>query len=166
MNAKTPSLTQRLRSKNDAWNASAHGNRRVDSLRRRPVRRGLVAGSFLLLLSAVMLVWANVTGVWYLAVALLFVAAGWMLTVVMRAHWPDQALDERLVAVRNDAYRTSYRILGVVTGLGIFAVSAAWQVQAANFDLEPHQLRAVLLAFVGLALMMPAAVLAWREREV
>lgn len=77
-----------------------------------------------------------------------------------------RGLDERLVAVRNAAYRTSYGIVGVVTGLALLAISVAWETQWMAFAFEPSHLRALLLGFVGVAVMMPTAVLAWREREV
>lgn len=173
MNAQPRTWIQQLRSKRDARYASKLQEQRFDALRRQPVRRGLVVGSFLLLLGAVRLVWGDASAevevgphVLYLAAGLLFVAGMALLSVTVRAHWPDRALDERLVAVRNAAYRTSYGIVGVVTGLALLAISVAWETQRMAFAFEPSHLRALLLGFVGVAVMMPTAVLAWREREV
>lgn len=96
---------------------------------------------------------------------------GWVLlnrAVRLIAEAPDQALDERLVAVRNAAYRTAYRMVAVVTGLTLLAVSLAVDERLGwtAFDLDGHHLRSLLIGFVALAALMPTAVLAWREREV
>lgn len=166
MNARSPSLICHMRERRDARYSSKRHAQRNEVLRRRPVRRALVVGSFLLLLAAVVLVWGNASsGAIYLAVGLLFVAGVALLNVTMRAQWPDRALDERLVAVRDAAYRSSYRVVAAVTALGLLSVSVVWQTRS-GFTLEPHHLRALLLAFVGLTFMMPTAVLAWREREI
>ncbi|MGH3504816.1 MAG: hypothetical protein ACRDQA_28560 [Nocardioidaceae bacterium] len=45
-------------------------------------------------------------------------------------------------------------------------MSLAWEIDQVPYVFEAHHLRALLLAFVGAALMMPGAVLAWREREI
>lgn len=173
MNAPTPTWVQHLRDKRDASYASKLQHQRFDMLRRRPVRRVLVVASFLLLAAAVALVWRDASAevevgshALYLAAGLLFVAGMTLLNVTMRAHWPDRALDERLVAVRNAAYRSSYRIVAVVTGLALLAISVAWETPWVAFAFQPHHLPALLLAFAGIAGMMPTAVLAWRERDV
>ncbi len=89
-------------------------------------------------------------------------------TVRHVADAPNQVLDERLVAVRNAAYRTSYRIIGVVTGLALATLSVAVDERFAwvPFALERHHFRTLLLGFLALVILMPSAVLAWREHEV
>lgn len=169
MRTTAPTWIAHLRDRRDARYASKLQQHRFGPLRARPVRRGLVVASFLLLGGAVALIWnpaIAAAGMLYLAAGLLFAAAIGLLNVTMRAHWPDRALDERLVTVRNAAYRSSYRVVGVITGLGLLAASLAWQSPPLGFTFEPHHLRALLLAFVGLSLMMPTAVLAWRERDI
>lgn len=173
MNGQARTRIRNQSAKRVARYTSKLHDERFDALRGRPVRRGLVVVSFLLLLGAVALVWRDGAAeveaglqILYLVVALLAVSGFTLVNIAVRAHWPEQALDERLVAVRNAAHHTAFRIVGVITGLALFAVSLAWEVEQIPFTFEPHHLRALMLAFVGLAVMLPGAVLAWREREV
>lgn len=173
MNAYARTWIQQQRSRREARYASKLHDERFGALRSQPARRGLVVTSFLLLFNAIALIWRDSTAkveagfhVVYLVVTLLTVSGFALVNVAVRAHWPEQALDERLIAVRNAAHRTAFRILGIITGLALFVVSIVWEAEQIPFVLEPQHLRALLLAFVGLALIMPGAVLAWREREI
>lgn len=139
---------------------------RFDALRTPRVRRGLVVASFLLWLSSTIVLAGWDFENLFLVLGVLTISGALLLnrTVRLVADAPDQALDERLVAVRNAAYRTSYRVLVVVTGLALFAVSLVETL--GWFDLQGHHLRALLWGFLGVAILLPSAVLAWREREV
>lgn len=172
MNAQPRAWIQQQRSKRDARYASRlHHDERFDALRTPLVRRGLVIASVLLWLGAVVLTWWDVgAGNVFLIAAALMLGCYLLLHRAVRhvADAPDQALDERFVAVRNAAYRTSYRIVGIVTGLALLGMSLAVDERFAwtAFDLDGHHLRALLFGFAGVAIAMPTAVLAWREREV
>lgn len=169
MNAR-PSWADRKRSEREARYAAKLHDDRLTGLRRHSVRRTLVIVSIVLLLAAVTLVWWNPSGdalqLLYVAVALLAVAGFSILNVTVRVNWPENSLDERLAIARNAAYRTAYVIVGWLTGIALLAIGLAWQLDQIPFALEPHHLRAVILAFAGAALMTPSAVLAWRERDV
>jgi hypothetical protein len=81
---------------------------------------------------------------------------------------PDAALDERLVGVRDAAYRTAYKAVFGPTVLAILALAIAagdgWFVS--GFDVEQRHLEALFFAFALGAGMSTSAVLAWKEREV
>lgn len=172
MNAQPRTWVRQLRSKRDARYASTlRSDERFDVFRSLPARRGLVVATFLLWLSAVALTWWDVrAGNVFLVAGILMLGCYLLLNRAVRlvADAPDQALDERLVAVRNAAYRTSYRTLIVVTGLTLAGLSLAVDERLAwvAFDLEGHHLRALLFGFLGAAILLPTAVLAWRERDV
>lgn len=55
-----------------------------------------------------------------------------------------------------------------MTGLALatMAVAADERFTWTAFDLDGHHLRALLFAFLGIAITVPSAVLAWHEREV
>lgn len=169
MNTQSSWIDRKRTEREERYAAQLHDDR-LTGLRRHGARRTLVIVSMVLWLVAVALIWWNPSGnglqLLYVAVALLAVAGFAILNITVRVHWPEKALDERLVAARNAAYRTAYVIVGWSTGIALLMISVSWQVDQIPFALEPHHLRAVILAFSGAALMMPSAILAWRERDV
>ena len=81
------------------------------------------------------------------------------------ANAPDPALDERQQRVRDRAYLHSYQTFaGLVTLAGFYAAFAwdtGWWLPATW-----NQVQAVMWGVLLLALTLPAAVVAWTERDM
>src|ERR1700674_5824238 len=154
-----------------AWSPRPPISSRVGS---RSLRRRVVIamyGSYLLIALGMQLSF-QVSGKWLTAglvvLALVAVAAatlsnGWLgrRTYVNAPQLADRELDERLVLIKNRAYRTAYKI---IAPLVIIAGPLAYVV----LSIEPgsHGVSHALLIFGGLALVvttLPTAIVAWRE---
>jgi uncharacterized membrane protein len=75
----------------------------------------------------------------------------------------DRELDERLVQVKNQAYRTAFQIFG-------FLVVCAWPLSLLLASVEPgvRGTTGALLLFGGVSLVvttLPTAIVAWREPD-
>jgi uncharacterized membrane protein len=146
---------------------------RMDRLRTLAARRTLVVVGYLLAATAAGLAWWDPPGLAELAVYLTFLVGVGLWLLLQRVvrgvvDAPDEALDERLVAVRDAAYRTAHTAVFGATGVAIFALMFAagdgWFVS--GFDVEQRHLEALFFAFALGAGMSTSAVLAWKEREV
>ncbi len=99
------------------------------------------------------------------AVAIVTVSWIWLgrRTYVNSPQLPDSELDERLLQVKNQAYRTAYRIFGAL-------VLIAWPLSLLLLVNDPggNGITTALLIFGGVALLMttlPTAIVAWREPD-
>lgn len=74
---------------------------------------------------------------------------------------PDAAPDERLVAVRNAAYRTGYPalVVGTMAAMLVLLIGVGEAV-------EGRHVSALFFTFALGAMLTPTAVLAWREPEI
>jgi len=85
------------------------------------------------------------------------------------ANKTDADLDERQTAVRNDAHRTAYQILGNVIMGALFLLwvttgplgDTAWTPQFSN----PNVMTPTLSTTLWIYLSLPTAVIAWREPD-
>jgi uncharacterized integral membrane protein len=139
---------------------------RFDRLRSVASRR-LLVGLVAALVAAVTLVaWQDEV---FLLLPLLLVtaAAGALLrrSVRLVADAPDEALDERLVAVRDRAYRTAYSIHVSVTMLALLLVFMAMDAARVDFALEARHLHALFWLVTCGGILLPSAVVALRDRE-
>ncbi len=99
------------------------------------------------------------------AVAIVTVSSVWLgrRTYVNSPQLPDSELDERLVQVKNQAYRTAFRIFGAL-------VLIAWPLSLLLLVNIPggNGITGTFMIFGGVALLMttlPTAVVAWREPD-
>jgi hypothetical protein len=100
------------------------------------------------------LVWAN------LIIQLIWVSRR---TIISTPNLKDAELDERLVQIRNAAFRTAFRVFGLVALIGLIAAIEAIQLQPNNEGF----LNAWLI-FFGVAMLattLPTAIVAWREPD-
>jgi hypothetical protein len=100
------------------------------------------------------LLWANliIQGVWV-----------GRRTIISTPALKDAELDERLVQIRNAAFRTAFRAFALVALIGWIAAISAVQLQPNNEGF----LNAWLI-FFGVALLastLPTAIVAWREPD-
>lgn len=86
--------------------------------------------------------------------------------VRLTADAPDAALDERLIARRDAAYRLAYVVLATGTMLGLLALFIASDAQSIAFAVEARHLHGLFWLFTGMAALLPSAVLAWTEPEI
>ena len=138
-----------------------------DRLRSVRARRGLTLVAFGLLAVAVGAVWVDSLMVGLL-VGALTVAAGTALrrTVRLTADAPDEALGERQIARRDAAYRFAYILLATGIMLTLLVLYIAADAPRIGFDLEPRHLHALFWSVTGLGMLLPSAVLAWREPRI
>lgn len=142
----------------------------IGSLRSLPARRALVIAGYLLLFTA------SILGLWDLqdlsafAAPLLYLLGFgvWLLlrrTLRYIDDASDDALDERQIALRNAAYRTSY--IAVTAAALVAIVALMFYARFATGDvIEGRHLENLMLTLALGATLTPAAVLAWRQREV
>lgn len=150
------------------------GGRVRTALRRRRVRRAAVVGSYLLLAAALVLQWWGdevfAANGWLVVRVVLFLAGFAGLEAVraaVRADALDVEPDERLTAIRDEAYRAAYMVVVLVPAVGLNASGIAWDLGA--FDgvaFESRHLLTLGLAWILVAIWLPTSILAWREREV
>ncbi|MDQ6721161.1 MAG: hypothetical protein M3003_10270 [Candidatus Dormibacteraeota bacterium] len=157
----------------EAWSPKPPISSRVGS---RSLRRKVVVamyGSYLLIALGMQLSF-QASGRWMtaglgvlavVAVAAATVANGWLgrRTYVNAPQLEDRELDERLVQIKNQAYRTAYKI---ITPLVLVAGPLAYFL----LSIEPggHGISHAILIYGGLALLvatLPTAIVAWREPD-
>jgi hypothetical protein len=132
---------------------------------KRDVRRGLVLWVFALCAAMVV---APID--WLRGHFLLFVVPILILNYVLRratrrvAVAKDEMLDERDLAVRDRAYRLSYKVLAVIVGvplwLALFSSSGStgWLANAASNT-------GLILTYLELFFFLPTLIVAWREPD-
>lgn len=143
---------------------------RLESLRTVRARRGLVVAGYLLMVAAATLSsLAPSSAAWYVA-ALLYVL-GFGVVLVLRSTLryidsaSDAALDERQIALRNAAHRTAY--VAVVTVAAAAIVALMFHARFLGGDVvDVRHLETLLMTLLLGATLTPAALLAWREREI
>lgn len=138
-------------------------------LRSRPVRRALVIGlaTVCMVLPTLGLTPAgSLRSVLCLVLMLTGIALGVMLRRSLRviADAPDDLLDERQLAVRNDAYVRAYRILGTITAVGLVCTMVAFDVLqvTGGFDLFQRHF-GIVASYLVLVMALPSMVIAWCE---
>jgi hypothetical protein len=131
-------------------------------------RRYLVVAwvvALLLLVGVILVVRSSIVTVIALAPAWFTI---WRLRAAVRtmADLPDTAIDERMLQVRNAAYRLAYVIVaGVATTLLLVGYLAS-DIPRLQWQPAPHHMEAALWFFIVLTIALPSAILAWTEREI
>jgi uncharacterized membrane protein len=157
----------------DAWSPKPPISNKVGSQRLR--RRVVVAmyGTWVLVALAAVF-GAPAQGKWITA-GLIVLAIGALITMTLSVTWlsrrtyvnspqlADRELDERLVQIKNQAYRTAFRIFAVY-------VAVAWPLSLLVLfnDHTGRGTTNALLIFASLGLLvttLPTAVVAWREPD-
>ena len=135
--------------------------------------RGLtvvIALSSFILFGAPVIVWFVDDGIGFVAVAMVAgVFGAWFLlrrAVRLVADAPDDALDERLIGIRNRIYLSAYRAIGGVLGL-VATVLLFWSiveiragVPVATFTLTWPQVNALVWFVFAHIMLMPSLTLA------
>lgn len=88
------------------------------------------------------------------------------LAVHTMADLPDAAIDERMLQVRNAAYRLAYVIVASVATTLLLIGSLASDIPRLQWQPAPHHIEAALWFFIVLTIALPSAILAWTEREI
>lgn len=141
-------------------------DQRFDALRSLPARRALVVAGYLLLVTATVLALWDPLGEGVLVATPVYLL-GFGVNIVLRRVLRnvdaerDEALDERLVAVRNAAHRTAYTIVVVATAAAIVAL-----MFTVGDNVEARHLETLFLGLLLGAGLTPVSLLAWQEREV
>jgi hypothetical protein len=139
---------------------------RFDALRTLTARRVLVVLGFVLAALGSGLIWRDAGGLSAAAGYAVFLAGFGVYALLQRVlrqsdDAPDEALDERLAAARDAATRTAYQILGTATVAALLVLLLVVRDAAGRRHIE-----ALFLGFALVAVLLPSAVRAWREREV
>lgn len=138
----------------------------------RRFRRRLVVGTYAgwLLIAAIVKLWSLTSQGWFIWMCVLFIANAtiqliWLgrRTYVNAPQLAVSELDERLVQISNQAYRTAYRVFApvAVVALGLTMAVLYWQPN------DQGKVNAFLV-FFGAALLsttLPTAIVAWREPD-
>jgi hypothetical protein len=140
----------------------------------RRMRRRVVVAMYggWLVIAAIVLVWSLNSRTWFSAMMLLVLTTSlfqliWFVwlgrTYVNAPRLPDAELDERLLQVKNQAYRRAYLIVAPVTVV-------AWILSLAALQWQPNdEGRIMAIALVvasGLAVgTLPTAIVAWQEPD-
>lgn len=140
----------------------------------RRMRRRVVVAMFggWLVIAAIVLVWSLNSRTWFSAMMLLVLTTSlfqliWFVwlgrTYVNAPRLPDAELDERLLQVKNQAYRRAYLIVAPVTVL-------AWILSLAALQWQPNdegKIMAIALVVAdGLVVgTLPTTIVAWQEPD-
>jgi hypothetical protein len=84
-------------------------------------------------------------------------------TIISTPTLVDAELDERMVQIRNAAFRTAFKVFAWIVLIGWIVAMAAIQLQPNN-----QGFLNALLIFFGVALLattLPTAIVAWREPD-
>lgn len=141
-------------------------DKNLDRLRQPGTRRLLVVFGYLTLLAAAVLAWRDPQGNASVVAPLLFLVGLGVAFVLQRTirkidELHDDALDERLVAVRDAAFRRAYIavVWGVVASMLIMMIGVGENLALAH-------VQALFYAFALGAILTPMAIIAWIEPEV
>ena len=144
---------------------------RVGSRRLRRTLLGALYGGWLLI-AAIVLLWTLNFQAWFPAMELFMLAAVvcelvffvWLgRTYVNAPRLADVELDERLLQVKNQAYRRAYLVLAPLA-------TVAWLLSLAALQWQPNDqgriiATALLLGVAMLAGTLPTAIVAWQEPD-
>lgn len=139
---------------------------RFDALRPLPRRRALVVAALGAVAGLAVTLWFG--GPAWVAVPLWLAAAAGLVLLrrVVReaADFPDEALDERLIGVRDSAYRTAF---ATVAALCIAVLVPLWiAVDGFDYTVTAGNLHALVWGVILTTLTLPSAILAWTERDL
>jgi hypothetical protein len=152
----------------DAWNRRPLSNRVGSRRFRRRLVVATYAGWLVIVVMAKLGSLASSGGfwpMWLVAMASLTVQGTWLVrrTYINAPQLKDAELDERLVQVKNQAFRTAYRVFAVVAIIGLVLTYYALTTQP-NYQGSFNSL--VVLFGVGLlGGTLPTIILAWREPD-
>jgi hypothetical protein len=149
------------------WRRLQHDHR-FDRFRSLRMRRALVVAGYGLALVAALLTWLDSAVLFGTLPYLILLAGLGVYAVLSRTvrgttAAPDEALDERLLALRDAAARVAYQRWGVLAVGAVFLLMLA---VGRGFEVEAHHLEALFLGLALTGALTPSAVLAWREGEV
>ena len=92
------------------------------------------------------------------AILLFVVILAWLIGAThARADSPDEYLDEREIAMRNEVYLKSFRIIGAMISLGFIVFTV--------FPNAPVSARGVFGLLFPIVLFLPTCVLAWTQPD-
>jgi hypothetical protein len=135
-------------------------------------RRILAMYGAWVLVAAMVILWSAKSPGWFWSMQLIVFAGTvfqivWFIwlgrTYVNAPRLADKELDERLLQVKNQAYRTAYLLLAP-------AAAISWLLSLGALQLEPNDLGRVVATVLvfGFALVagtLPTAIVAWREPD-
>ena len=138
----------------------------------RRFRRRMVVGTYggWLLIAAIVKVWSVTSGGWFVSMCVLGIANAtiqlvwlWRRTYINAPQLAESELDERLVQISNQAFRTAYRVFVPVAFI-------AWGLSSVVLEWQPNDQGKVdaFVIFFGAALLatnLPTTILAWREPD-
>lgn len=147
--------------------ASLLDDPRYDAWRSQGRRRVLVIGAVASILATVAACLHDDPLIVLLAIV---VSAGcwWLLRKAVRgfADLPDEFIDERIRAVRNEHYLYAYRILSALTLVVVLAMYMAADGSRLAWQPGAHHVHALFWAVLLASAMLPSMLLAWSQREV
>jgi uncharacterized membrane protein len=152
----------------DAWNRRPLSNRVGSRRFRRRLVVATYAGWLVVAAMAKLASLASSGGFWPMSLVVLassLVQLTWLVrrTYINTPQLKDAELDERLVQVRNQAFRTAYRVFGVVAVISLALTYVALTTQPNG----QGSFNAVVILF-GVGLLggtLPTTILAWREPD-
>ena len=147
--------------------ASLIDDPRYDAWRSQGRRRALVSAA---VLSIVITVAACLYGNPLLLLLPIIASAccWWLLRKVVRgmADLPDEFVDERMRAVRNEHYLYAYRILSALMLVVVLAMYMASDAGRLDWQPETAHVHALFWGLLLVSGMLPSMLLAWSQREV
>ena len=127
-------------------------------------RRALVVALTLLPFGLIFAVWLSSLDplITLVAVPLFFIGYFTIMTWLIgathaRTYSPDKELDEREIAMRNEVYLKSFRIVGLLISLGFATFTI--------FPDSPINARIVFLLLFPIVMFLPTCVLAWTQPD-
>ena len=140
---------------------------RLDSWRTPGRQRAIVIAAFLCVAATV---WATAQGWSIISLGLVLIDWGfvWLLRRLVRAmaDLPEEFIDERMLQVRDRAYRHSYMAvvggLAVITSVAMLVMDFTDELWVVNSD----QMFAGLWGVLMIGMMLPSAIIAWTEPRI
>ena len=140
---------------------------RLDAWRTLPRRRLLVVAMLAVLAAIVTLAWLDLGVPMLIALALALSVFLFLRRVVRgMADLPDELVDERVRAVRNERYRVAFQAVSGVTAFLLLAGYIAADSSRLAWQPEARHLHAGFWWLIVSSLALPTMLVAWNEREV
>jgi hypothetical protein len=139
----------------------------LDALRTPGRRRLVVLVCLALIAVAVATAWGG-SAVWTLVALAPAIGAVWLVRRLVRlmADLPDDLVDERVRAVRNQRYVEAYRLLSAITVAVLLVVFIGADAVRIDWVLEARHVHAMFWLVMLMSFALPSMLLAWSEREI